>query len=320
MPDAVHIDRGPFDPAAIDPETAEFNTKLEALLATTPEPQTLPPQLVRDQRESGRGLFGPIVRSKLAKDRTIAAPSGDVPVRVILPETVEGVYLHTHGGGWAFGRAHHYDPRNEEIARNCNVAVVSVDYRLSPEHPFPAGPDDCEAVAAWLAKNAAAEFGTGRLVIGGESAGGHLAALTLLRMRDRHGFTGFGGANLAYGAFDLSMTPSQRRWGERYLVLSGGFMRWSFESFVPDADQRRGPDVSPLYADLRGLPPALFTIGTLDPLLDDSLFMYGRWLAAGNPAELAVYPGGVHAFDAFPIALAGRAKARIDQFITRSVR
>lgn len=311
----VSTDRSPFDLAAVDPETAEFNAKLEALLSTQPQPQTLPPQVTRDARESGTGTFGPIVRSELAEEHTIAG----VPCRVLLPETVEGVYLHLHGGGWTFGRAHHSDLRNEQTARRANVAVVSVDYRLAPENPYPAAPDDCEAVAAWLAEHARSEFGSDRLVIGGESAGGHLAAVTLLRMRDRHAFRGFAGANLVYGCFDLSMTPSQLRWGERYLVLSGGFMRWASGNFVPDASARRDPDASPLYADLADMPPALFTVGTLDPLLDDSLFMHARWLAAGNQAELELYPGGVHAFNAFPIDLGRRANQRCDDFIARAV-
>jgi acetyl esterase/lipase len=81
---------------------------------------------------------------------------------------------------------------------------------------------------------------------------------------------------------------------------------------------RDRPDVSPLYADLRGLPPALFTVGTLDPLLDDSQFMAARWSAAGNAAELAVYPGGIHAFNAFPLALGATANRRILEFVARA--
>jgi acetyl esterase/lipase len=97
------------------------------------------------------------------------------------------------------------------LATRAHLAVASVDYRLAPEHPFPAGPDDCEAAACWLVEHAQREFGTSRLLIGGESAGGHLSALTLLRMRDRHGAAdAFCGANLVFGAFDLGMTPSQR--------------------------------------------------------------------------------------------------------------
>ena len=91
-------------------------------------------------------------------------------------------------------------------------------------------------------------------------------------------------------------------------------MEWFNENYVP-REQWRDPYVSPLYADLQGMPKALFTVGTLDPLLDDSLFMASRWTAAGNEAELAVYPGGIHAFNAFPIPLAGKANNRIIDFI-----
>jgi acetyl esterase len=91
-------------------------------------------------------------------------------------------------------------------------------------------------------------------------------------------------------------------------------MRWFEEQFAPP-ETHADPDVSPLRADLRGMPPALFTIGTMDPLLDDSLFMHARWVAAGNEADLAVYPGGLHGFNAFPITIARQANTRIDQFL-----
>ena len=134
----------------------------------------------------------------------------EIPLRIIAPANPRGVYLHIHGGGWVLGGADLQDPMLERIADNAGLAVVSVEYRLAPEHPYPAGPDDCEAAAVWLTRHAKAEFGTDALTIGGESAGGHLAAVTLLRMRDRHGYTGFRGANLVYGAYDMTMTPSQR--------------------------------------------------------------------------------------------------------------
>ena len=140
-----------------------------------------------------------------------------------------------------------------------------------------------EAAALWLVKQAKKEFGTDRLLIGGESAGSNLAVDALIRLRDRHGFTGFAAANLPYGWFDLSDTPSVRRWGERELILSARTMSWFSDYYVSGA-QRREPEVSTLYASLHDLPPALFTAGTLDPLLDDSLFMYTRWIAAGNAA------------------------------------
>jgi len=102
------------------------------------------------------------------------------------------------------------------------------------------------------------------------------------------------------------------------LVITTNLIRWFHENYVPSGNYT-DPGISPLYADLHGLPPALFTVGTLDPLIDDSLFMHQRWLAAGNPSELAIYPGGIHAFDAFPIALARKANARIAEFVRKCI-
>lgn len=307
-----------FLPDAIDAETAAFNAELEKQLAAMPAIQAFPPAVVRQARESGQGPFGALVYVEWATERNIPGPAGEIGLRLFIPQSVRGVYLHLHGGGFTIGSARQQDPLLAAIAVSCAVAVVSVDYRLAPEDPYPAGPEDCEAAALWLATHAQREFGTTRLVIGGESAGANLAAVTLLRLRDRHGFSGFAGANLTFGVFDLSLTPSVARWGKRNLVLSTPILEWFHHHYVPP-ERRRDPDVSPLYADLSRLPPALFSVGTLDPLLDDSLFMYARWIAAGNNAELAIYPGGVHAFTAFPITLGQHANARIREFIARVV-
>ena len=205
--------------------------------------------------------------------------------------------------------------RNEEIANACSAVVISVDYRLAPEHPYPAGLDDCESAAVWVAENAVSEYGVDKLAIGGESAGGHLAATTLIRMRDKHDFTGFSGANLVYGVYDLSMTPSQRNWGDRLLVLNTPIMDWFYDHFVP-AELRLDPDVSPLYADLSNLPPALFTIGTLDPLLDDTLFMHTRWARPETRPNSPCIRGGPHGFDGHPTQMAERARNKMNQAIS----
>jgi len=202
-------------------------------------------------------------------------------------------------------------------AEKCKVAVVSVDYRLAPENPYPAAADDCETVAVWLAENSKSEFGCERFIIGGESAGANLAVVTLVRMRDRHGFTGFSGANLVFGCFNISMTPSQRNWGERNLIISTPTIHWFNDHYVPDVEKLDEPDVSPIYAKLHNMPQALFTVGTLDPLLDDTLFMHARWIAAGNRAQLAVYPGGTHAFIIFPIKIAREANKKIFEYIAK---
>ena len=228
--------------------------------------------------------------------RTVPGPAGDVPVRIARPDTVDAVYVDIHGGAWIIGTAEMKDSDNTRLATVCNVATVSIDYRLAPEHPWPAGADDCEAVVTWLLEHSASEFGTDRLLIGGESAGATLSAITLLRVRDRlDAIDRFLGANLVFGAYDISRTPSQRRRDDT-LIIDAETIRHVLPWVHPgvDAEGLRDPGISALYADLRGLPPALFTVGTEDPLLDDSLFMAARWEMAGNETDLAVYPESPH--------------------------
>ena len=306
----------PFDPDAIAGETAAFNARLEAQFATMPPVHEVPPELTRKARAEGRSVFpdsGPCAGSDWVA--IPGAPGGPGRVRLSLPDggapdaAARGTYLHIHGGGWTLGTPDQYDAHNQRIAGATGCRVVSVQYRLAPEHPWPACADDCEAAALW----ALGEFG-GPLLIGGESAGGHLAAVTLLRLKAR-GLAGqVAGVVLNYGIYDLRLTPSMANWGERYFVLSTPVTRWFCQNLLPGGDPA-DPAVSPLMADLAGLAPALFQVGTSDPLLDDSLFMSQRWRAAGNRAELAVYPGGVHAFDMFDLAIASASRARQDAFV-----
>jgi acetyl esterase len=312
----------PLDPAlfraeAISEETRQFNEKLVKLLTPMPDWWVVGAQATRDARARGEGFFPLAPKSPRARTITIDGKGGKVLLRVVAPQNPKGVYLHIHGGGFVLGASDTLDPMLERVNENAGLACVSVEYRLAPENPYPAPPDDCESAAVWLAKNAKAEFGADALAIGGESAGATLSAVTLLRMRDRHGFTGFRAANLFYGAYDVSMTPSQKHFGNERLVLRTLDIEKFHGAYLPGAHDLRDPDVSPLYANLKGLPPALFSIGTADPLLDDSLFMYARYIAAGNRAELAIYPGGAHAFNVFPITIARQANARMDAFLAR---
>jgi len=307
-----------FDPGAIDMETSAFNEKIEKELSAIRPLYTHESQVIRDARDAGFSVFGPIKHLDDVEDRVITGLETDVALRVYIPEQVSGVYLHIHGGGFVLNRASYYDELLVNTGSACNVAVVSVDYRKAPENPYPVGLNDCETAALWLVKNCSSEFGTEKIMIGGESAGANLSVTTLLRMRDRHGYRGFCGTVLNYGAYDLTLTPSARRWGERNLILTTKLIEWFHEKYAP-AEKYSDPDLSPLYADLADLPPALFTIGTLDPLIDDTMFMHMRWLAAGNRSQLAVYPGGIHAFNAFPIELARKANAKINEFINAQV-
>jgi acetyl esterase len=226
----------------------------------------------RAARRRGEHRPQPIPVSALAEGRVMAG----VPVRVLTPPETRGVYLHLHGGGFVYGSSRLQDERLEALARACRVTVVSVEYRLAPEHPYPAGPEDCEAVAAFLAE------WDEPLCIGGESAGANLAVVALLRLRDRHGFTGVRAACLIKGVYDL--TSADRGLADLEAMLA---------AYAGDHD-RADPGLSPLNADLHDLPPALFAVGGDDPLLDDSQALLERWRAAGNEAELVVVPGADH--------------------------
>lgn len=282
--------------AADDDAVAEakaFVADVEAQTASMPSPHTFPVELQRAGMAAG---------AEPTLDHARVEEIGGIPVRVLEPPTVAGTFLHIHGGGWTMGSSAFQDQRLWRYATEARVRVVSVEYRLAPEHPFPACIDDCLAVAEAL-------VGTDdRIVIGGESAGAHLSALVLTRLR-----AGFVGANLAYGCYDLGMSPSQRSWGDRNVVLSTPIIRWHLDQLLPglDDDARRDPAISPLYADLTGLPPALLTIGTEDPMLDDSVELAARWPGA----RLDVYEGGFHAFDLFPLRLGELANQRQIDFV-----
>jgi acetyl esterase/lipase len=313
------------DPDTLLAETRAFNAELERLLATIPPVNTVPPAESRRARREGRGIFPAPVYVTEARTIEIDGPRGSISLRIIAPEgQPKGTFLHLHGGGWTLGESDAQDLRLQRLARETGLTVVSVDYRLAPENPYPAGPDDCEAAALWLIgdEGQAALSAPGPRAIGGDSAGGQLTAATLLRLRDRHGITAaFGAAVFQYGCFDLSMTPSQRLWGERNLVLSGPIMVWFADQFLPahDREARRDPDISPLFAELGDMPPAIFTIGTEDPLLDDTLFMEARWRQAGHATELRIWPEAPHGFVSLPMSVADVALAAEHGFLCRTL-
>ena len=297
-------------------ETRTFNAALEQIIQALPPVHTVPAEETRRARRESGGIFPPPVYLPEARWERIPGRNGEIPLRIVEPDGgARGAYLHLHGGGWTLGAADLQDPALKAAADATGLAMVSVDYRLAPEHPYPAGPDDCEDAALWLLDRF-----DGRHGIGGESAGAQLAVVTLVRLRDRHGIApreAFRAANLVFGPFDLTGTPSRFLWGDRELVLSDPMMEWFVANYVPgltDAE-RRQPDISPLYADLHDLPPALFTCGTLDPLLDDTLFMEARWRAAGNETSLTLWPEAVHGFVAFEIETARRSHAEQYAFL-----
>jgi acetyl esterase len=313
--DLMQFDPALFDDGAIDDETRAINRRIVDALAGAPPIDTVPPAVMRAARARGDAVFPARPKSSRAIVRDVPGPAGPVGLRIVAPDRPRGVFLHIHGGGWVNGANDQNDPLLEHLADRHGLAAVSVEYRLAPENPYPAAPDDCEAAALWVARHARDAFGADWLAIGGESAGAHLAAVTLLRLRDRHRVDAFRAANLVFGVFDLTLTPSVRNWGPLRLVLNTPTIRWFRDVFAPDPASWSDPHVSPIQANLRGLPPALLTCGTLDPLLDDTLFMHARWAAAGNLAELTLFPGGAHGFPAFGGPLARRYVERLDRFL-----
>jgi|AntAceMinimDraft_1070359.scaffolds.fasta_scaffold50557_1 acetyl esterase/lipase len=241
-----------------------------------------------------------------------------------------GLYLLFHGGGWMYGDgAGQNDERLEAMCDELGLVVMAPDYRKAPEHPFPAALEDCEAAAAWVEANAVAEFGTNTLIMGGESAGGNLCAAVLLRRRDAHAAACTTAAaagfpwrlvNFVYGVFDLQGTPSVAAFGNE----TARDFHYFCDSYCSDVRLRLTPDASPIRGDLAGLPPAVFTVGTEDSLIDDTLLMYAAWRAANNQAWLDVWPDGphgvghsygAHADTTLGAACRARVHRRIDRFL-----
>jgi acetyl esterase/lipase len=177
--------------------------------------------------------------------------------------------------------------------------------------------DDCEIAARWILDNGRELFGVEQFAIGGESAGANLALCALLRITaDRPG--AIAAASLSYGNYCLTMTPSQRHaTGE--VMISRSCLEWFYDQYVPDRARRDDPDVSPLFADLRGLPPVLVSVGSADSLLDDSVFLSCRMFASGVDCELQIIPGGEHSFDMAPVPEAQAAVQRIDEFLAQHI-
>jgi len=273
-----------------------------SMFAGQGEPPTDLAGLVAFQRAGFAATYAPVPEA-------VVTEFAGVPCRLFEPDgPANGIYLHFHGGGMVIGAPEMNDSANLALARRHGVVVVSVKYRLAPEHPYPAGPDDGLAVVRWMLENGSERFGTDRLILGGESAGGYMAAAVLLRIRDELDAIGrVLGANLVFGVMDWGRSPSQRglraAGGPDMLTPEG--MAMFGECYLPGrtADERRDGSISPAFADLHGLPPALVSVGTADHLLDDSLLFASRFAAAENELELFVAPDMPHGFQAFPCGI-----------------
>ena len=214
------------------------------------------------------------------ENRSIEGPHGPIPLRIYHPlGEALGTCVFLHGGGWVIGDLDQVDNNCRRIAGRSRHIIVSVDYRMAPEDPYPVPLDDC-----WAALNWAAETFPGSLLVAGESAGGNLAAACAIRARAA-GAPSLDGQLLFYPVTDHDFeTPSYRDIGERNWLLSTNDMRWFWNHYCPAGVDRSNPEISPLHVpSTRGLAPAMVVLGELDPLRDEGI-AYARRMAEGGVA------------------------------------
>ena len=233
-------------------------------------------------------------------DRLVPSDDGDIPVRVYTPDAavghVHGVLVWYHGGGFVIGDIETADSTCRALANRAGCVVVSVDYRLAPEHPAPAALDDCVAALMWTVENfELLGVDASKVAVGGDSAGGNLAALVCQRVRAEFG-PDIDFQLLVYPVTDLTLShPSIDENAEGYF-LTKATMEWFVAHYLPQGDPK-DPSVSPLHADdLTGMPPALVITAELDPLRDEGEAYAARLRDAGVPVEALRYAGQIHGF------------------------
>jgi acetyl esterase len=253
-------------------------------------------RVVYDQLAAGRVSDDPLAS---VEDHHVPTADGEVMVRVYTPEGEGpfGACVWFHGGGWVIGNVASHDALCRSLASRSGTVVASVEYRLAPEHPFPAPVDDAVAATEWVAEHAA-DLGIDptRLAVGGDSAGGNLAAATTLVARAR-GAPALAYQLLVYPVVDHSFSqPSYVENAEGYF-LSADAMRWFSGHYLPDRSHATDPLAAPLHApDLSGLPPALVITAEYDPLRDEGEAYAARLAMAGVETEMVRYDGMVHGF------------------------
>jgi acetyl esterase len=283
---------------ALDPAAAGLLEQMAA--AGMPPLNEMSPADARVAAEGFVELGGPGEEMANVENRTIPGPAGPIPVRIYTPSSGAAprpALVYFHGGGWVLGDLETTDSICRAVANRAECVVVSVDYRLSPEHKFPVPLDDCYAAFTWVAEHAA-EIGvdSSRLAVGGDSAGGNLSAAVALRARDEGG-PALRLQLLVYPVTDHSFdTVSYKENGDGYL-LTKDMMVWFWDHYLTKAADGDDPLASPLRArDLSGLPPAVVFTAEFDPLRDEGEAFAARLAAAGVPVTHTRYDGQIHAF------------------------
>jgi acetyl esterase len=278
----------------LDPEIADYLRRRAA--AGTPRTAELTPAEARRRLREARAVAAPRPEMSSVEDLVMPGPAGKLGCRLYRPvEAADLLLVFFHGGGWVVGDLETSDGSARRLAAATGVDVLSVDYRLAPEHPFPAAVRDAEAAIAWARER----LGAGRrLVLAGDSAGGNLAIVGALRARD-HGFP-VDAQVLAYPVVDCDLDrPAYREAGD-LLPLRRVEMAWNWDHYLPDRESRRDPEAAPLYADLAGAPPTVLVLAGHDPLVEEGRDLAAALRRADVPLRLLEYPGATHGFLAMP--------------------
>jgi acetyl esterase len=282
--------------------TPALHPQIRALLqaAVSPDGQPGPPDLEAERAaylNTAIELGGPV--EEVARVEDVVIPHGEQRIRARaywprVPADALGVLVWLHGGGWYVGDIEGFDRVTRQLANASGAVCLSVDYRLAPEHRFPAAVQDARAAVAWATGAGARQLGTdaARVVVGGDSAGGNLAAVAA-----RHAREALRAQLLVYPALDAAMT------GDAYLEFTDGAlfttadMALCWSIYLGDGGADDDPDASPLAArDLRGVPPAYIAVADHDPLRDDGLRYAAALRAAGVPVVVDRYDDMVHGF------------------------
>jgi len=275
------------------------------LMPKLPRPGSVPAAQLRQRiRDAARRFKGRPVPILHVEDRSIPGPAGIIPVRVYRPsdESKLPIVVYYHGGGFTWGDLDTHDNLCRKLSNRSGAIVVSVAYRLAPEHPFPAAVEDSYAALEWVAQNGAEISGDpGRIAVAGDSAGGNLAAVTAMKSRELEGpkialqVLFYPGTNMA----DLH-TKSMEEFGEGYFFTRAQ-IQFNTRQYVPAEADRSLPYASPLLApDQRGLPPALIITAAFDPLRDSQEAFAQKLVDAGVATRRSRYDGVVHGFLSFP--------------------
>ncbi len=279
----------PLDPQA--------QTLLEQMAAAPPITASTPEQA----REMMKAMFVSGNEEPVAhvENRGIPGPAGDIPVRIYTPARNGPfpILVFFHGGGWVIGDLDSHDALCRSLSNQVGCMVVSVDYRLAPEHKFPAAPEDCYAATSWVAEHAAQLNGdASRIAVGGDSAGGNLAAI-IPQMAKERGGPPLVFQFLIYPATDMRMkTPSVEENAEGY-GLTKQDMIWFTNHYLNNEEDKANPLASPLLtSDLSGLPPALVITAEFDPLRDEGEQYAQRLKEVGVPVTASRYNGMIHGF------------------------